>query len=210
MDWPDARWAVALTLAIVLAHELLHGRRLRRAPQRLARGANAMLRAQWFAAVSAQPASEVLAVQTLRNAMMSATVVASAAVLGLMGTVTLAAPGLAHRAAAVGPWVDAQLLLALGLLGLLFSALVASAMALRHYQHASFVVGMPVGSPERAHWAESGLGHLRRAGLAYSWALRHLLLIAPVLAALLHPWAGPPAALSIAWLLTRLDRTPAA
>ncbi len=192
MDWLDPRWAVALTMAIVLANELLHRRRQRGAPQRQARSANALLRDQWFAAVSVQPSSEVLAVQTLRNAMMAATVVGSAAVLGLMGTVTLAAPGLALRGAAASPSLDARLVLELSLLGLLFSALVASAMALRHCQHASFVVGMPVGSPERAHWAESGLGHLRRAGLAYSWAQRHLLLIAPVLAALLHPWAGPP------------------
>ena len=45
-------------------------------------------------ALSRQPGSEILAIQTLRNSVMSATMTASTAVLGLMGTVSLAAPSL--------------------------------------------------------------------------------------------------------------------
>jgi hypothetical protein len=43
-------------------------------PERLARSAHAKLREEWFLAVSALKGSEVLAVQTIRNSLMSATV----------------------------------------------------------------------------------------------------------------------------------------
>lgn len=57
-------------------------------------GQHTNLREGWFEANSAQKRSEVLAVQTLRNALMSASMTASTAALGRMGTVTLALPSL--------------------------------------------------------------------------------------------------------------------
>ena len=88
-------WLAALaTVAILLFYEAALAIAQLRHPQRLARTAHAALREQWFAAVSQQTGSEILAVQTLCNSMMSATMTASTAVLGLMGTVTLAAPSL--------------------------------------------------------------------------------------------------------------------
>ena len=66
----------------------------RRRPERMARSAHAALREEWFIAVSQRKGSELLAVQTQRNSLMSATVTASTAMLGLIGTVTLVAPSL--------------------------------------------------------------------------------------------------------------------
>ena len=88
--------AVIVTLGIVVAYEGWLALAQRRTPQRLARSAHASLREDWFAAISAQPGSEILAVQTLRNSLMSATMLASTAALALMGTVTLAAPSMAR------------------------------------------------------------------------------------------------------------------
>lgn len=68
LDW----LAASLTVAILLAYELSLAVARRRRPERMARTAHANLRGDWFAAVSAQKGSEVLAVQTLRNALMSA------------------------------------------------------------------------------------------------------------------------------------------
>ena len=45
----------------------------------------------------------------------------------------------------------------------------------------------------RQRWAGAGRAYVRRAGLLYSWSLRNLLLIAPVVAFMLHPMAGPVA-----------------
>lgn len=66
----------------------------RRRPERMARSAHAALREEWFIAVSQRKGSELLAVQTQRNSLMSATVTASTAMLVLIGTVTLVAPSL--------------------------------------------------------------------------------------------------------------------
>jgi hypothetical protein len=153
--------------------------------------------------------SEILAVQTLRNSLMSATMTASTAVLGLMATVTLAAPSL-HlgfgEAAASAPSLTARLALELVLMGLLFASLVSSAMAVRYYNHAGFIGAMPVGSDVRQRWTQAGTAYVRRAGILYSWGLRHLLLVAPILASILYPAAGPVAALIVVAVLFGFDR----
>jgi len=203
-DWT---WAcVGLTLAVLALYEamlvLLHR------SNRLAPARHAGLREEWFRVVSAQKGSEVLAVQTLRNSLMSATMLASTAALALMGTVTLAAPSLQESlAAAQGvSSLSARLVLELVLLALLFASLVSSMMAVRFYNHAGFIGGMPVESEARARWTEAGVRYVRRAGLLYGIGLRQLVLVAPVVSALLVPASGPVAALLVAAVLYSLDR----
>jgi len=201
--------ALLLTVAVVLAYELMLMVIQRRHPEQLARSAHANLRQEWFAAVSTQNGSEILAVQALRNSMMSATMVASTAALGLIGTVTMAAPSLQIDFAGGMSMVrqlSVRLVLELVLMILLFAALVSSTMAVRFYNHVSFIGAMPVGSEARRRWAPVGVAYVRRAGILYSWALRHLILVAPILASILHPFAGPPAALAIAAVLYGFDR----
>ena len=202
-------WLAALATVVVLfGYEAVLAVAQRRQPDRMARSAHAALREEWFAAVSQQNGSEVLAIQTLRNSMMSATMTASTAVLGLLGTVTLAAPSLhaSFGEAAVPPNVTPRLVLELLLLTLLFASLVCSAMAVRYYNHVGFISGMPVESEARQRWAPVGMAYVRRAGILYSWGLRHLILVAPVLASLLHPLAGPVAALLVVAVLSGFDR----
>jgi hypothetical protein len=206
----DLQWlALGLTVGLLVIYESATAWRLRRGTPRLARSAHASLREAWFAAVSQQKGSEILAVQTLRNSLMSATMTASTAALGLMGTLTLAAPSLhdsVDAAAVVVPHLPARLALELVLIGLLFSSLVASAMAVRYYNHAGFICGMPTESAERQRWAAQGAAYVRRAGLLYGWGLRQLVLVAPILAALLHPFAGPVAALAVIAVMAGFDR----
>ncbi|RZI94453.1 MAG: DUF599 domain-containing protein [Variovorax sp.] len=205
----DPVWLSTLaTFVLLFGYEAAAAVAQRRRPQRMARTAHAALREDWFTAVSLHKGSEVLSVQTLRNALMSATMTASTAVLGLMGTVTLAAPSL-HLSlgeAAALPRVTPRLVLELLLLAFLFASLVCSAMAVRYYNHAGFISGMPVESEARQRWALAGAAYVRRAGLLYSWGLRHLILVAPILASLLHPFAGPVAAVLIVAVLSRFDR----
>lgn len=202
-DWT---WAcVGLTLAVLGLYEtllvLLHR------SNRLAPARHAGLREEWFRVVSAQKGSEVLAVQTLRNSLMSATMLASTAALALMGTVTLAAPSLHESLAAarglanLGP----RLVLELVLLALLFASLVSSMMAVRFYNHAGFIVGMPVESAARGRWTGAGVRYVRRAGLLYGVGLRQLVLVVPVVSALLLPASGPVAALLVGAVLYSLD-----
>lgn len=214
MATANGSWVPALaTAALLLLYEAWALVAERRRPGALARSAHASLREEWFAAVSVQAGSEVLAVQTLRNSLMSASMTASAAVLGLMGSVTLAAPSLrASFAEDAGgmPLFTPRLAMELVLLALLFASLAASAMAVRYYTHASFIGGMPVGSPARERWTPAGCAYVRKAGLLYSWSLRNLLLILPVVAFILHPYAGPVAAAFTLGVLRLFDRAATA
>ena len=202
-------WLATLaTVVLLFGYEAAVAVAQRHQPDRMARSAHARLREDWFEAVSQHNGSELLAVQTLRNALMSATMTASTAVLGLMGTVTLAAPSLRSSFAesVTLPSITPRLVLALFLLALLFASLVCSAMAVRYYNHAGFISGMPVQSEARLRWAMAGKGYVRRAGLLYSRGLRYLILVAPILASLLHPLAGPLAAAVVLAVLWRFDR----
>jgi len=205
----DLTWLAAFaTVAILVCYEVALAVARRRAPQRLARTAHASLRQEWFEAVSAQEGSEILAVQTLRNSLMSATMTASTAALALMATVTLAAPSLHSSFGEVTgvPNFTPRLALELVLLGLLFASLVSSAMAVRYYNHAGFIAAMPIDSEARRRWGGAGSAYVRRAGVLYSWGLRHLILVAPVLASILHPATGPVAALIVVAVLFGFDR----
>jgi hypothetical protein len=205
----DLTWFAAfLTVAILVCYEAAVAVAQRRAPGRLARTAHASLRQEWFEAVSAQKGSEILAVQTLRNSLMSATMTASTAALGLIATATLAAPSLHSGFGDVTgvPNFTPRLALELVLLTLLFASLVSSAMAVRYYNHAGFIGAMPIDSEVHRRWKSAGWAYVRRAGVLYSWGLRHLVLIAPVLASILHPAAGPVAALVVVAVLFGFDR----
>jgi hypothetical protein len=209
MSHEESGLLAALMLAILVGYESVLFGLQRWRPQRLARTAHASLRQAWFRAVSQQPGTEILAVQTLRNSMMSATMTASTAALALMATVTLSAPtlhsSLSSSAAAPSAW-PVRLALELLLIALLFVSLVASTMAVRYYNHAGYISAMPVGSNARVHWAPAGEAYVRRAGLLYSAGLRYLILVAPVLACILHPMAGPPAAVVVVVALWGFDR----
>lgn len=200
-------WLVAATLGVLVACELALAWARRRHPQRMARSVHAALREAWLQAISQQRGSEVLAVQTLRNSLMSATMTASTAALGLMGTATLTLPSLHDAAVSTGvPALTQQQLLVLVLMGLLFAALVSSATAIRYYHHAGYIGAMPVDSEERHRWAATGATYVRRAGVLYGAGLRQLMMVGPVVAALLHPAAGLAAALAWAVVSYRTER----
>lgn len=205
-------WVAALLTMLVLAlYELWFAYAQRRRPLGVARTAHATLREDWFEAVSGQPGSEILAVQTLRNSLMSASMIASTTVLGLMGTVTLSASSLSASFAAGEARVafTPRLAVELVLLALLFASLVSSAMSVRYYNHAGFIGGMPVGSEARRRWNPVGIAHVRRAGLLYSWSLRNLVLVVPAVAFILHPAAGPVAGVAVVLVLFVFDRIQA-
>ncbi len=200
-----AAWA---TMGLLIVYEAALAWGHRGQPAALARNGHALLREDWFAAVSAHPGSEILAVQTLRNSLMSATMTASTAALALMGTATLAAPSLhsALEPASGLAWLTPRFMLELLLMAQLFASLVLSVMAVRYYNHAGFVSAMPVGSESRRRWSDAGRAYVRRAGVLYSWGLRHLVLITPVLAAIVHPLAGPVTAVVVMLVLAGFDR----
>ena len=185
-------WSLAaFSLLLLVAYE---GRLYwigRHHPERTARYANVRLRMKWVTAMSSQPGFEVVAVQALRNTLMSATISASTAALAVMGSVTLAGGSLAGKFT-LGA-LDEQLhaVVQAMLVMTLFASYVCSAMAMRHYGHASFIMSMPVSSPERVTFTPAAVTHVHRAGLLYSWGLRLFLMAAPLVAGIVHPAAMP-------------------
>ena len=201
--------AAGITVAMLVAYEMALLWQQRRNPASLARSAHANLREEWFAALSKQPGSEILAIQTLRNSLMSATMTASTAALGLIGSATLLAPSLNSSFGTFDNMTrhfTARLVMELVLMATLFASLVCSAMAVRYYNHTGFILSMPVESEERNRWGPTAVAYLRRAGLLYSWGLRHLLMVAPLLVFIVYPLAGPVAAALVVAALFAFDR----
>jgi len=180
----------------------------RRHPERMARYAHARMRASWAKALSAQPGFEIVAVQALRNSLMSATIAASTAALALMGTITIAGhtvvEGIAHLSSLekvpLRPVLEALLMLAL------FASYVCSAMAMRFFNHVSLVMSIPVAAPERKALNPMAQEYVHRAGLLYSWGLRAFLMIAPLVAGIVNPLVMPLMTVLLVMVLWFFDR----
>lgn len=165
------------------------------------------LRQDWLDAMSAQPGSEILAVQTLRNSVMTATMTASTAALGLMGALGLAAPALRTLSESGGsPVLTPALAGEITVILLLVLTLVSTTLSIRYYHHTGFVCAMPVGSPMRARWMETGRMHLRYAGVLYSVGLRSLVWVTPFLAGMVWHIAGVVVGLLVFFALYLADR----
>lgn len=181
--------------ALVATHAMAAAYFVRRAlSPAAATRAHERLRQDWMQAIAQHPGSEVLAVQTIRNSLMSCTMTATTATLAFMGGVTLLHSG----------WPDVPpaslhgglpFWNALAVLVLLALTFLTSLLAARYWHHAGFVAGMPIASTERAHWQAHGQHCLVQAGRYYALSLRLLMWTAPLLLAGLHPLAGLPAGL---------------
>jgi hypothetical protein len=199
---------VVVSVLIVTLYELQEVRAERRRPGATARSAHRVLRGEWVRALSRQSGSEIVAVQALRNSLMSATITASTAALVLMGAVSLIASKGDLLARSGRPSLQNALELALVLT--LFAAYVCSAMAMRYYHHAGFILSLPVGAPERASRELLAAAYVQRAGMLYGWGLRCFMLTAPLAVGLLNPLAMPVAAVALVGVLIPFDRPPPA
>lgn len=202
--------SLLLSLAILGAYEVRLSRLSRRHPLAMARSAHALLRAEWVQALSRQVGSEIVAVQALRNSLMSATITASTAALALMGTLTVTSTTVAQDMALFGmQQLSTRLVLELLLLTTLFASYVCSATAMRYFSHSSFIMSLPVDSEERLRRTPMAMDYVRRAGILYSWGLRLFLFLAPIVAGLVNPVAMPFAAIALTLVLRAFDRAPA-
>ena len=198
---------LAVSVLIFVVYELTVLTRGRKSPDRLARYAHARMRVAWVAAMRDVPDSEIVAVQALRNSLMSATIVASTAALALMGTVTLAGSSFASDVArfrseglTIRPVLEGLLMC------VLFASYVCSSNAMRYFNHATFVMAMPVGSAQRSEWMPLATDYVERAGILYSWGLRCFLMIAPVVAGIVNTLLMPVMTILLVVVLWHFDR----
>ncbi len=203
-------WPTLATIFVLVFYQSLLAVAERVNPKAMARSSHAHLRAIWFDAIARRAGTEILAVQTLRNSLMSATMTASTAALALMGTISLAAPSFNAMAAdgiTATDLLTPRHALELVLLLFLFVSLVSSVMAVRYYTHASFIAGMPADALEKRSWIAIGENYVRKAGLFYSTGLRYFVLITPVVVGIVHPLAGPIAAVLVTAVMYKLDQS---
>lgn len=197
----------ALSVAGVAGYELRLRSTARHNPAATAGSVHRIMRGEWVEALSRHPGSEILAVQALRNSLMSATINASTAVLVLMGSISLM---VSRRDGAFAlPASPLRLALELALVSTLCAAYVCAAIAMRYYNNAGFAMSLPVGSPERAAREVPAASYVQRAGILYSWSLRCFLYAIPVAVGLLSPLSMPLAAVALIVVLTLFDRAPA-
>lgn len=209
---PLIAWASLVTsLVLVLGYELSAHWSRRRDPAHQARFINAQVRADWAGAMSRRAGFEIVAVQALRNSLMSATIAASTAALALMGALTLGgatiAAGLSHLTDTGGPAFP--IVLGSLVVLLLLSSYVCTSMSIRYYGNASFVMSMPVDSPERLRLNPVALDYVSRAGALYSWGLRLFLMAIPAVAGVVHALALLPATLVLLLALRFFDQPTA-
>lgn len=204
-----AAWGgLVLSLLLIVVYEIHAHRVSKRDPTHQARFINSHMRMAWVQAMSVQPGFEIVAVQALRNSLMSATVVASTAALALMASLTLGgaslAAGLAHPS---GEGITLlHVLLGATAVGVLFASYVCSAMSMRYYGNATLVVSMPVSSPERKRLSPLATHYVQRAGHLYSWALRLFLMVVPMVAGVVHPLSLVPATVALLVALRFFDK----
>ena len=203
----EQAWAWVAVIAsgvLVCGYEMQLSRAGRRNPGATARSAHRVLRGAWVQALSNQPGTELLAVQALRNSLMSATINASTAALAFTGSISLiVSKGVRTRE------LSPELALQLALSATLFAAYVCSALAMRYYHHAGYAMSLPVHSPERRDRTQLAALYVQSAGTLYSWSLRCFLFVAPMVAGLLHPLLTPLAAAGLVFVLALFDRVPA-
>jgi uncharacterized membrane protein len=208
----NGHWAwgsLAASLLLIVGYEYRAHRASRGDPTRQARFINARMRSTWVQAMSAQPGFEIVAVQALRNSLMSSTVAASTAALALMAGLTLGGASLAAGLAQL-PSTAAGLSLHVLLVGLaialLFASYVCSAMSMRYYGNATQVMALPVAGAERQRLNPLAVEYVQRAGRLYSWGLRLFLMVVPAVAGVVHPYALLPATVALLVALHFFDR----
>ena len=155
-------------------------------------GQSIALRRAWVKRILAAPGSEILAIQTVRNSMMAASLMASTAVLALMGVISIGHSQLG-AADALRDWmgVGANLKLLLPL-ALLAACVVLFSKAVRLYHRAGYSLGLSrraAGSDELSDIAEAAASaELTRAAHLYRNGWRTFYAAIATAAWLMGPW----------------------
>lgn len=198
-----APWTLLADAAALLVLLLYHARlvhHLRHDPGRTVIGRNRGVRRAWLAEVIARKA-DILAVQTLRNWAMTATFLASTAILVAVGIVHFMFTNVPGAAAASellrAPWAGAKLLT---LASLFFVAFFCFAQTLRALNHLGFEIVVA-----RDETFETVLAHLHRHADSFTLGMRSFYFSLPVSLWLFGAAHFLAATLVLTLLLAHLD-----
>jgi uncharacterized membrane protein len=217
MEWfkelgPDIA-AFGASAALVAIYYLQLWRKVRRNPTYTIHGVNEVARGRWVAHVMANPGKDVMAVQTLRNFIMGASLMASTATFLIVGTLTLSGQaenigrswhvlnGVGSHAAEL--WIVKVLCLLVDFIVAFF----AFAMAVRLINHVVFMVNTPDHDVHSALAPANVARRLNRAGNLFAVGMRAFFFSVPLVFWLF----GPPflllATIGLVVALYHLDRS---
>jgi uncharacterized membrane protein len=217
-NWIDTWTADALAFAasvfLLGVFYALLWRRARRDPHYTMHGVNETARARWVDHVMANPAKDVMAVQTLRNYVMGATFMASTSVLLILGTLTLSGQAESfartwHAVNVVGSGApEAWIVKVMCLLTDFIVAFFAFAMAIRLLNHVAFMINVPQAALEPGLAPRDVAHRLLRAGHFYAVGTRAFFFAVPLVFWLFGPLYFFAATVGLVIALHFLERSP--
>jgi uncharacterized membrane protein len=207
--------AVAASVAMVMAYYGFIRLKLRANPLYTIHAVNELARIIWVRNVMANPSRDVMAVQTLRNFVMGASLMASTAAILIVGTLTLSGQADAvsrhwHAMSAYGS-VSPELWIVkvLALLADFIVAFFAFAMSVRLANHVGFMINVGNADVPPALSPEAVARRLNRAGNHFATGLRAFFFAVPLVFWLFGPAFLVLATLGLVVALHRLDRSTA-
>jgi uncharacterized membrane protein len=205
--------ALGTSVAMILAYYLWLNRNIRRDPTFSILGVNELARSLWVANVMKNPGKDVMAVQTLRNFVMGASLMASTATLLIIGTLTLSgqAENIAHgwHVLNLGGTHAAELWIikVLCLLADFIIAFFAFVMAVRLANHVVFMINVPATDAHHSLSPDAVSRRLNRAGKYFAIGMRAFLFAVPLMFWLFGPLFLVMATAGSIVALFRLDRS---
>jgi uncharacterized membrane protein len=190
-------------------------RRSRLSPTRTVQGMNALARSAWVEQAMSK-SWDVVAVQTLRNATMAATLMASTAIILILGIMSMLA-----NADKIGPtlhilnltgshessiWIFKLMLILVDF----FIAFFAFSLAVRGYNHVGFLVNVPADKGGKSHGITPAkvATHLNRAASYYSIGMRTYYFCVPLLLWLFGAILMVVSTFGVLVVLNHLDHLP--
>ncbi|HEX6005433.1 MAG TPA: DUF599 domain-containing protein [Burkholderiales bacterium] len=206
-------YSFALSAALLVGYHLFLRYRLRHDPSYTIQAVNAAARLAWVEGIMTRPGQEVLAVQTLRNAIMGPSFFGTTAILLMMGAASLT--GQADKIAdtwhalnifgtsSPALWIAKVLLLLLDFL----IAFMCFAQAVRLFIHVGFMINVPPGDARRSS-PQFVAVQLNRAGTYHWMGMRAYYCAVPLTFWLFGPHFMILATAVAVVILYYLDRTP--
>ncbi len=198
-------------LLLLIAYHLHLYRKLRRDPLSASQGLARRTRALWVRAIM-KSGKDILAIQTLRNWTMSATFLASAAILIGLGVLNIAVTADKQGALSLqlmsefgsghpGLWIGKLILLSADFLFAFFNFM----LAVRYYNHTGFMINLPA-VDNTDITVDDVVDILDRGGTHYSLGMRGYYLAIPMALWLFGPLWLLTGTLLLIVMLYRLDR----
>jgi uncharacterized membrane protein len=204
--------AFAVSAILVAAYYASLLARTRRDPTSSIHGVNELARGLWVKHVMSSPSKDIMGVQTLRNFIMGASLMATTASFLIVGTLTLSgqAENISRSWHAISGFgsssTELWIVKVMCLLAVFIIAFFAFVMSVRLTNHVLFMLNVPSQDAHPALSPESVARRLNRAGAHFATGLRAFFFAVPLVFWLFGPGFLVLATAGLVYALYRLDR----